>query len=71
TVVLPPAGESPAETLADALTGTGAGAAVTTVNTVPRLWDETLRALEPAEGTAAPHRRNLDVLLGGEALTAD
>lgn len=69
TVVLPPAGERPAETLAATLTSTGT--AVTTVNTVPRLWDETLRALESADGTAAPDRPRLDVLLGGEALTAD
>ncbi|MER5737228.1 amino acid adenylation domain-containing protein [Streptomyces sp. NPDC002262] len=71
TVVLPPAGERPADTLAAALTGTGAGAAVTTVNTVPRLWDETLRTLETAGGAPGPRERRLDVLLGGEALTAD
>ncbi|MFE7465194.1 amino acid adenylation domain-containing protein [Streptomyces sp. NPDC057499] len=71
TVVLPPAGERPAETLAAALTGTGAGTAVTTVNTVPRLWDETLRALETAGDATGPRERCLDVLLGGEALTAD
>ncbi|MFF1692201.1 amino acid adenylation domain-containing protein [Streptomyces sp. NPDC058257] len=71
TVVLPPAGERPAETLAAALTGTGAGAAVTTLNTVPRLWDETLRALERADDATGPRERSLDVLLGGEALTAD
>ncbi len=71
TVVLPPAGEQPAETLATALTGTGTVAAVTTVNTVPRLWDETLRILEAADGASGPRERILDVLLGGEALTAD
>lgn len=70
TVVLPPAGQRPAETLAAAVTGAEA-ATVTTVNTVPRLWDETLRALESADGTAEPRERTLDVLLGGEALTAD
>ncbi|MFG2485179.1 amino acid adenylation domain-containing protein [Streptomyces virginiae] len=71
TVVLPPAGERPAETLAAALTGTGTGTAVTTVNTVPRLWDETLRTLEAVDGATGRRERCLDVLLGGEALTAD
>lgn len=71
TVVLPPAGERPAETLAAALTGTGSGTAVTSVNTVPRLWDETLRTLETADDATGPSGRSLDVLLGGEALTAD
>ncbi|WP_405652577.1 amino acid adenylation domain-containing protein [Streptomyces sp. RK9] len=70
TVVLPPAGQRPAETLAAAVSGADV-TTVTTVNTVPRLWDETLRALESADGTAAPRERALDVLLGGEALTAD
>ncbi|MER5299621.1 amino acid adenylation domain-containing protein [Streptomyces lasiicapitis] len=81
TVVLPPVGEQPAETLAAALSGIETGietgddlaprAGVTTVNTVPRLWDETLRSLEAADGASGPRERTLDVLLGGEALTAD
>ncbi|WJV44940.1 amino acid adenylation domain-containing protein [Streptomyces flavofungini] len=70
TVVLPPAGQRPAETLAAAVSGADA-TTVTTVNTVPRLWDETLRALESADSTARPGESALDVLLGGEALTAD
>ncbi|MDX2599655.1 non-ribosomal peptide synthetase [Streptomyces caniscabiei] len=74
TVTLPQAGERPAETLAAAVSdpGTGAVPDVTTVNTVPRLWDETLRALEElADAGAIPRERSLDVLLGGEALTAE
>ncbi|MFF9897705.1 amino acid adenylation domain-containing protein [Streptomyces longispororuber] len=71
TVVLPPAGERPAETLAAALASTRSDVAVTTVNTVPRLWDETLRTLEGADSGSGPRERPLDVLLGGEALTTD
>ncbi|MFG2027200.1 amino acid adenylation domain-containing protein [Streptomyces sp. NPDC048825] len=73
TVMLPPAGERPAETLAAAVSSVDAvvGPDVTTVNTVPRLWDETLRGLESANAGTAPRERSLDVLLGGEALTAE
>ncbi|EXU66161.1 peptide synthetase [Streptomyces sp. PRh5] len=73
TVMLPPADERPAETLAAAVSApdTAAGPGVTSVNTVPRLWDETLRTLESADAGPLPRERSLDVLLGGEALTAD
>ncbi|MFJ6510711.1 amino acid adenylation domain-containing protein [Streptomyces sp. NPDC091406] len=69
TVVLPPLGERPAETLAAAVSA--AGTDVTAVNTVPRLWDETLRTLEASPTAGAARDRPLDVLLGGEALTSD
>ncbi|MGV9311950.1 amino acid adenylation domain-containing protein [Streptomyces sp. NPDC003691] len=73
TVVLPPADERPAETLAAAVLApnTASGPDITALNTVPRLWDETLRALEPTGSEAGTDRRPLDVLLGGEALTPE
>ncbi|GAA2104691.1 hypothetical protein GCM10009801_80500 [Streptomyces albiaxialis] len=73
TVMLPTAEERPAETLVAAIVGaeSSSGTGVTTVNTVPRLWDETLRTLEATGAAGGLGGRRLDVLLGGEALTAD
>ncbi|EST33061.1 hypothetical protein N566_19680 [Streptomycetaceae bacterium MP113-05] len=65
TVHLPSPGQSPAEVLAAAVTDP----ATTSLNTVPRLWQETLAGLD---GDAVPRRdQPLTVLLGGEALPAE
>lgn len=69
TVTLVPPGQHSAEALADACRNS----AVTTVNTVPRLWHETLNTLEsgPGGSDGAGSPQKLDVLLGGEALPAE
>ncbi|MFI5543007.1 amino acid adenylation domain-containing protein [Streptomyces sp. NPDC051815] len=67
TVLLPERGEQPAEMLAAAV----AQGTADTVNTVPRLWSETLHGLEAAGSTGAAEGAGITVLLGGEALPAE
>ncbi|THA25971.1 non-ribosomal peptide synthetase [Streptomyces sp. RKND-216] len=64
TVRLPAPGQNPVEVLAAAVTDP----TTTTLNTVPRLWHDTLAGI----GTVAVQRETpLTLLLGGEALTPD